>query len=85
MPEIESYLYRIQTDPSASADPVATAFFGERATVEGQVFDRPIASQVSWPLGSGDTVTVGELTLTYAQVSAFVVAIAHQVRAEQNP
>ncbi len=80
---IESYLYRIQCDPHASADPTATAFFGEKVTVEGQVFDKPIASQVSWPLSSEDTVTVGELTLTYAEVSAFVVAIAHQVRAEQ--
>lgn len=82
---IETYLYRIQTDPNASANPTATAFFGERVTVDDQVFDKPIASQVSWELGSTDTVTVGDRTLTYAEVSAFLVAIANQVHAAQQP
>ena len=80
-PTIEQYLFRIQCDPNASNDPTSTAFFGEKTTVGDKVFKDDLASSVSWRLLADTEVTVGELTLTYAQVSAFVTAIAYQEKA----
>jgi hypothetical protein len=78
-PIIITTLQRIQTDPQGEA-PIATAFFEQKTTIDGQVFVAPW-TQVTWPLRSDKTITIGELTLTYAEVSAFVVAIAEQEKA----
>ncbi len=75
-PIITTTLQRIQTDPQGEA-PIATAFFEKKTIIDGQTFVAPW-TQVTWPLLSDKTVTVGELTLTYAQVSAAVTAIAYQ-------
>ena len=78
----ETYLARIQTDPN-SANPVATAFFGQKTTINGIDYEAPWSS-VSWPLASQSTITVNGVTLTYAEVSQFVVAIAYQEKATQG-
>jgi hypothetical protein len=75
-PIITTTLQRIQTDPQGEA-PIATAFFEKKTIIDGQTYVAPW-TQVTWPLKSDKTVTVGELTLTYAQVSAAVTAIAYQ-------
>jgi hypothetical protein len=75
-PIITTTLQRIQTDPQGEA-PIATAYFGKKTIIDGQTYVAPW-TQVTWPLLSDKTVTVGDLTLTYAQVSAFVTAIAYQ-------
>lgn len=78
MPTIETSLARIQTDPASG---VASAFFEQKTTVDDQVF-LSSWTQVSWSLTDEDkSVTVGNLTLTYAQVSAAVVAIAYAEKA----
>jgi len=79
-PIVTTTLQRIQTDPQGDA-PVATAYFEQKTTIDDQVFVAPWTS-VSWPLLSDDKVTVGGDTLTYAQVSAFVTAIAYQEKAK---
>lgn len=80
----ETYLFRIQTDPNASASPVATAFFQTKTTVDGSEFISPQMQAVSWPLNeAGKSVTVAGKTLTYAEVSAAVVAIAYAEKAAQ--
>lgn len=76
-----TFLARIQTDPQGDA-PVATAFFGSETTIDGVIYQAPWSS-VAWPLNSDKTVTVDGTTLTYAQVSAFVTAIAYQEKADQ--
>ncbi len=81
MPTVETYLFRIQTDPNASADPVGTALFGEKTTVGEKVFKDDLATSVSWRLLDNKTITVDGQTLTYAKVSAFVTAIAYQEKA----
>jgi hypothetical protein len=75
-PIITTTLQRIQTDPQGEA-PIATAFFEKKTIIDGQTYVAPW-TQVTWPLLSDKTVTVGDLTLTYAQVSAAVTAIAYQ-------
>lgn len=75
-PIVVTTLQRIQTDPQGEA-PFATAYFEQKTVIDGQTYVAPW-TQVTWPLRSDKTVTIGELTLTYAQVSAFVTAIAHQ-------
>jgi hypothetical protein len=75
-PIITTTLQRIQTDPQGDA-PIATAFFEKKTIIDGQTYVAPW-TQVTWPLLSDKTVTVGDLTLTYAQVSAAVTAIAYQ-------
>jgi hypothetical protein len=75
-PIITTTLQRIQTDPQGEA-PIATAYFEKKTIIDGQTYVAPW-TQVTWPLKSDKTVTVGELTLTYAQVSAAVTAIAYQ-------
>jgi hypothetical protein len=75
-PVITTTLQRVQTDPQGEA-PIATAFFEKKTIIDGQTYVAPW-TQVTWPLLSDKTVTVGELTLTYAQVSAAVTAIAYQ-------
>lgn len=78
----ETRLYRIQTDPNAGAAPFATAFFQTATTVDGREFAMPDMKQVSWPLRNEEkTTTIGGVTLTDAQVSAFVVAIAYREKA----
>lgn len=79
-PIVTTTLQRIQTDPQGDA-PVATAYFEQKTTIDDQVFVAPWTS-VSWPLLSDKKVTVGDNTLTYAQVSAFVTAIAYQENAK---
>jgi hypothetical protein len=78
-PIITTTLQRIQTDPQGEA-PIATAYFEKKTIIDGQTYVAPW-TQVTWPLLSDKTVTVGELTLTYAQVSAAVTAIAYQENA----
>ena len=75
-PIITTTLQRIQTDPQGEA-PIATAYFEKKTIIDGQTYVAPW-TQVTWPLKSDKTVTVGDLTLTYAQVSAAVTAIAYQ-------
>ena len=75
-PIVVTTLQRIQTDPQGEA-PIATAYFEKKTIIDGQTYVAPW-TQVTWPLLSDKTVTVGELTLTYAQVSAAVTAIAYQ-------
>jgi hypothetical protein len=75
-PIITTTLQRVQTDPQGEA-PIATAFFEKKTIIDGQTYVAPW-TQVTWPLLSDKTVTVGDLTLTYAQVSAAVTAIAYQ-------
>jgi hypothetical protein len=75
-PIITTTLQRIQTDPQGEA-PIATAYFEKKTIIDGQTYVAPW-TQVTWPLLSDKTVTVGELTLTYAQVSAAVTAIAYR-------
>jgi hypothetical protein len=87
-PVVTTYLARIQTDPS-QPNAQATAFFATTTTIAGQTFDAPWQS-VSWKLADTEkSVTVevdGQpLKLTYAQVSAFVVAIAYQEKEAQTP
>ena len=77
----ETFLARIQTDPTGE-NPTATAFFGSATTIDGVVYQAPWTS-VNWPLNADTTVTVDGTTMTYAQVSAFVVAIAYQEKAAQ--
>ena len=82
MPEIttDTSLARIQTDPVGD-NPQATAFFNSTTTIDGVVYAAPWTS-ASWPILATDkTVTVYGLTLTYAQVSALIVAIAYQEKA----
>jgi hypothetical protein len=81
-PIITTTLQRIQTDPQGEA-PIATAFFEKKTTIDGQTYVAPW-TQVTWPLLSDKTVTVGDLTLTYAQVSAAVTAIAYQENGSAN-
>jgi hypothetical protein len=73
-PIITTTLQRIQTDPQGEA-PIATAYFEKKTIIDGQTYVAPW-TQVTWPLLSDKTVPVGDLTLTYAQVSAAVTAIA---------
>lgn len=81
-PIITTALARVQTDPQGD-NPVATAFFSKTTEIDGAKFEAPWES-VSWPLQSDKTVTVGELTLSYAEVSALVTAIAYQEKAEAD-
>ena len=78
-----TYLARIQTDPQGD-NPTATAFFGSTTTIDGINYEAPWTS-VLWPLNSPQTITVNGVTMTYAEVSAFVVAIAYQEKALQTP
>ena len=78
-----TYLARIQTDPQGD-NPMATAFFGSTTTINGVDYQAPWSS-VAWPLNSTVTVSVSGVTMTYADVSAFVVAIAYQEKATQTP
>jgi hypothetical protein len=75
-PIVTTTLQRIQTDPQGD-NPIATAFFEKTTVIDEQKYVSPW-TQVTWPLLSDKTVTVGKLTLTYAQVSAAVTAIAYQ-------
>lgn len=76
--QVETSLARIQTDPASG---VALAFFEQKTTVGDQVFLSPWTT-VSWSLtDQANSVTVDGISLTYAQVSQAVVAIAYQVRA----
>lgn len=78
-PSVTEQLVRIQSEV-ASGD--VTAFFEKSVTVDGTTFRQPWES-ASWN-ASDKEVTVGDLTLTYAQVMGLVVAIATQERAAQT-
>lgn len=79
-PTTTTALARIQTDPVGDA-PIATAFFVTSVTVDDQVFAGPM-EPISWSITDDKkAITVGGQTLTYAQVSAFVTAIAYQEKA----
>lgn len=80
---ITTKLARIQTDPNASTDPVATAYFSKSTNVDGVVFEAPWTS-VSWPLQSAKTVTLNGVEYPYYLASQLVTAIADQEYAEQN-
>lgn len=76
-PTVNTFLARIQTDPQGD-NPSATAFFGETTTLNGKTFEAAWQS-VSWPLhGTDKSTTINGVTLTDAQVAAFVVAIAER-------
>ena len=82
-PIVNTYLARIQTDPQGDA-PSATAFFGETTTLNGKTFEA-VWQSVSWPLrGTDKSTTINGVTLTDAEVSAFVVAIAYREWAAQS-
>ena len=74
-------LARIQTDPATG---FATAFFETTyADDTGTVVARSPWVPVQWSLTATDkTVTVDGITLTDAQISAAVVAIAERVRTQ---
>ena len=75
---VTTKLARIQTDPNSGDDPVATAYFSQTTTVGEQTFEAPWVP-VSWRIkDAAKSVTVGDKTLTYAEVSVFIVAIADQ-------
>lgn len=82
-PVVTNTLQRIQTDPQG-ANATATAFFEQKTTIGEQVFVAPWIP-VTWSLTSDKKVTLDGQTLTYAQVSAFVVAIAEQEYAARTP
>lgn len=76
-PLVETSLARIQTDPASG---VASAFFEEKTTINGQTFVSPWTS-VGWSLTDSEkSVTVDGIELSYAQVSQAVVAIAYAQR-----
>jgi hypothetical protein len=77
-PQPTESLVRIQSEV-ATGD--VTAFFEKSVTVAGTTFRQPWES-VSWN-ASTKTVTVGERTMTYAEVMQLVVAIAMQERQAQ--
>lgn len=83
-PVVTTYLARVQTDPS-TPNAQATAFFATTTEIAGQKFDAPWQS-VTWKLADTEkSVTVEGVTMTYAQVSAFVVAIAYAEKEAQTP
>lgn len=82
-PTVEVSLARIQTDPNASADPVATAYFSKATTIDGQTFQAPWAP-VSWSLQSTKTVVVDGVEYPYYLGSQIITAIAYQEYAEMT-
>lgn len=78
-PTVTEQLVRIQSEVSTGD---VTAFFEKSVTLDGTTFRQPW-EPVSWN-ASDKTVTVGDLTLSYAQVMGLVVAIAMQERAAQT-
>lgn len=82
MSNVTNTLQRIQVDPTTPSAPVY-AFFEKKTIVDEQVFVAPWTS-VIWPMDSKKTVTLDGKTMTYAEVSAFALAIAEQENAEQS-
>lgn len=80
-PVVTEALVRIQTDPASGR---AQAFFEKTVTIDGVAYAQPW-QEVSWDLGAERTVTVGDKTLTYAEVFAAVQAIALQERDTPPP
>jgi hypothetical protein len=80
-PVVSEQLVRIHAEvPTGDV----TALFARTVTVAGVTY-RPPLETVAWN-ASEKTVTVGQRTLTYAEVMQFVVAIALQERVAQiNP
>lgn len=72
-------LVRIQSEV-ATGDVIA--FFEKSVVIEGVTYAQPWQS-VSWN-NSDKTVTVNGVTMTYAEVMQFVVAIANQEWAERK-
>lgn len=75
-PVVTETLVRIQTDPASG---IAQAYFEKTVTIDGIAYRQPW-QEVSWALGADKSVTVGDKTLTYAEVFAAVQAIAQQER-----
>jgi hypothetical protein len=73
-------LVRIQCDPASGT---AQAFFDKKVTVGDATYVSPGWTQVAWQIGSDKTVTVGDKTLTYAEVFLAVQAIANAEKAAQ--
>lgn len=76
-PVVTEALVRIQTDPATGR---AQAYFEKTVTIDGIAYAQPW-QEVSWSLGAEKTVTIGDKTLTYAEVFAAVKAIAEQEKA----
>ena len=76
-PTVTTKLFRIQTDPNASSNPVAQAYYEKTITLDGQNFAAP-QQVVSWELHSQKTVTFNGVDYPYYLVSQLVVAIADQ-------
>ncbi len=76
-------LVTVQADPRTG---IAEAFFARTMQVEGvgTVAHPQGWQRVSWSLGSTATTTIGDITLTDAQVFQFVAAIAERRRAEAD-
>lgn len=74
---VSTSLARIQTDPASG---FATAFFEQKTTIDDKDFFADWVS-VRWSLTADKTIIVGDLELTYSQVSAFVTALAYQEKA----
>lgn len=74
-------LVRIQADPASGN---AQAYFSRTMEVAGvgTVVHPDGWQQVSWSLGGNTTTTIGNVTLTDAQVFQFVAAIAERRRVE---
>ncbi len=80
-PAITDTLKRVQFYPETGK---IVAEFESSALVNGQTLVVPGPwSQVSWQAGANKTVTVGERTYTYAEVSAAVLAIVAQEKSAQ--
>jgi hypothetical protein len=75
---IITQLARIQTDPNASENPIATAYFSKSTTVDDQVFLSPSWDSVNWELQSDKTITLNGVDYPYYLVSQLVVAIAYK-------
>ncbi len=73
----ETSIARIQTDPPIGT---ATAFFENAVVVDGVKYPAQNWQQVTWSLTGTETVTVDGITLTDAQVSRAVTAIAYRVK-----
>ena len=78
---VDTSLARVQSDP-VGENPVAVAYFKQDTVIDGVVFSAPWTS-ASWPILSDKTITVGDITLSYAQVSALLTAIAYQEKRDQ--
>lgn len=80
---VTTKLARIQTEPNASDNPTATAYFSKATEVDGVVFNAPWES-INWELKSSKTVMLDGVEYPYYLVSQLVTAIADQEYASQQ-